>query len=127
MRTGTKHTDESRGRMRAAKLGKPLSDAHRAAVSAGVRAAFARRPPNKGRKLTDEHRKAIAAGVRAWWARHRPTQGAPMAPVDEPLRGYGRCKTTEPPSALSLATERTGVQVDSNGTAEPPRKYDCAA
>jgi hypothetical protein len=52
---GKKATPEMIERMSIARRGKPLSEAHRAALCG-------RTPWNKGKKLTDEHRAALSAG-----------------------------------------------------------------
>lgn len=70
---GRKHSEETKAKMRAAKLGKKpnnfgkkcvkksLSDQHRANISKA----------HKGKVMTVEHRNAVSVAVKAWWERKK--------------------------------------------------------
>ena len=98
-RKGQKHTPASRERMRLAKLGTVLSEAHRAAIS---------------------------AGVRAWLAQQRKDQGEPKAPDDGFSERVG-AKSAEPSTAVVFGDTRQRVQQVSNDRPKPPPRYDRAA
>ena len=98
-RQGRKHSEQAKGRMRAAKLGTRLPEAHRAAIS---------------------------AGVRTWWEQRKKEQGEPKAPDAEPSEGNGP-KRPEPSTARELAFQRQRVQRISYESAKPPPRYDRAA
>ena len=70
---GRKHSEETKAKMRAAKVGKkpnnfgkkydtkPLSDEHKAKIAAA----------HKGKKLSEEHKKKCSEAISAWWARKK--------------------------------------------------------
>jgi NAD(P)H-dependent FMN reductase len=55
MRKGTKHTEETKAKIAAAKVGKTFTPEHSAAISAAL----------KGQKKTAAHRRAISEGIKA--------------------------------------------------------------
>lgn len=70
---GRKHSEETKAKMRAAKVGKkpnnfgkkyaikPRSEEHKANLSKA----------HKGKVMTAEHRKSVSIAVKAWWARRK--------------------------------------------------------
>ena len=64
MRKGQSHSEETKAKIRAAKLGKVFTEEHSQAISEAL----------KGRKKTIAHKKAIAAGIRAAHAARKASE-----------------------------------------------------
>jgi plasmid stability protein len=63
MRKGTQHSEETKAKIAAAKLGKTFTDEHSQAISAAL----------KGRKKTTAHKLAISEGIKAAHANKQVT------------------------------------------------------
>ena len=72
MRKGTKHSEETKAKIAAAKAGKTFTPEHSAAISAAL----------KGQKKSAAHRKAIGEGIKAAHATKVVAAGVVLPVVD---------------------------------------------